>query len=361
MAVSTSKILELFGLISVLIFYAIPKKNNFALSWASWSNWWPLLRLGLPNLFMMSEWWASEIIIFLSGRLPNPEACVAAMSIYQNTNAMCFMLPVGFQIAANIRVGNEIGANNPQIAKKSAWVATLLGLVVSVLCGVILFMEREKWGYIFTRSDEVVDLLSDLLIVLALYVVADGLQAVLTGVIRGLGKQQLGGPVVVFSYYAVGIPLSCYLCFYKNFGSIGLCIGTAVGTFVHSILYVIIVFFISWETEATIASTKASDAEVPSNVPRFSFYSILNNREEDIEMVSFQNPPCVVGFETRSDMDISNHAADSDENLNIFRWKKVSLEEKGTIYILYNAYYYYVIFLVRMTLIDYIRVFRCIK
>lgn len=336
MAVSTSKILELFGLIGVLIFYAIPKNNNFTLSWASWSNWWPLLRLGLPNLFMMSEWWASEIIIFLSGRLPNPEACVAAMSIYQNTNAMCFMLPVGFQIAANIRVGNELGANNPQIAKKSAWVATLLGTIVSIFCGVLLLVERRKWGYVFTNSDEVVDLLSDLLLVLALYVVADGLQAVLTGVIRGLGKQLLGGPIVVFSYYAVGIPLSCYLCFYKNFGSKGLCIGTAVGTLVHAILYVVIVLFISWETEATVASTKSSGVDASSNVPRFSFYSILNNREEDIEMAPMPNPP--VGFETRSDMDHSNHRADSKEHLNIFRWRKVSLEQKGAIYILQYMY-----------------------
>jgi len=208
MAVSISRMFELFGLVLVLVVYSIPKKNNFSLTWASWSNWWPLLRLGLPNLVMMSEWWASEIIIFLSGTLPNPETNVAAMSIYQSSNSMCYMLPTGFQITSNIRVGNELGANNPTAARNSAWVATLLGFISSVFCGSILITQRKKWGYIFTNSDDVVLVLSDLLVVLAVYVMADGTQGVLTGVIRGLGKQQLGGPVVLFSYYVIGIPLS---------------------------------------------------------------------------------------------------------------------------------------------------------
>jgi MATE family multidrug resistance protein len=47
-----------------------------------------LLKLALPNILMMTEWWASEIVIFLSGLLPQPELHVAAMSIFQNTNSI---------------------------------------------------------------------------------------------------------------------------------------------------------------------------------------------------------------------------------------------------------------------------------
>ena len=42
---------------------------------------------------MMGEWWASEAIIFMSGALADPENTVSAMSIYQNTLSICFMIP----------------------------------------------------------------------------------------------------------------------------------------------------------------------------------------------------------------------------------------------------------------------------
>ena len=59
---------------------------------------------------MMSEWWASEIIIFMSGALPDPELQMGAMSIYQNLLALCFMLPAGVREACSTIVGNAIGS-----------------------------------------------------------------------------------------------------------------------------------------------------------------------------------------------------------------------------------------------------------
>lgn len=69
MAASTTKILEfLFLLLYLNVFSTVLKDTQFQLSRECLSNWWPFLRLGLPNLLMMSEWWASEIIIFLAGK-----------------------------------------------------------------------------------------------------------------------------------------------------------------------------------------------------------------------------------------------------------------------------------------------------
>ena len=119
-----------------------------------------------------------------------------------------------------------------------------------------------------------------------------------------------------------------YLCYKKNMNLLGLCIGTAIGTLTHAVLYIFIVLIVHWEEEASTASTKSSSSSSDlSNVPRFSFYSILNNREEDIEMVNFHSP--TRGQESRAEMDISTHGKESDENLKIFRWRKVSTEQKG--------------------------------
>lgn len=109
-ALSLTKCIELVILLLYInIFSSIIKETEFAWSNACWQEWVPFLRLGLPNLLMMSEWWASEIIIFMSGALPDPEIQMGAMSIYKNMLALCFMLPGGVREACSTIIGNAIG------------------------------------------------------------------------------------------------------------------------------------------------------------------------------------------------------------------------------------------------------------
>ncbi len=65
---SSTKLLE-FGLLLLYLgaFSTVLQDTQFAWTWDCTRHWWSYLRLALPNLLMMSEWWASEIIIFLSG------------------------------------------------------------------------------------------------------------------------------------------------------------------------------------------------------------------------------------------------------------------------------------------------------
>lgn len=73
-AVSTSKFLELIFIILYLNFGStIFADTKFKFSNKCFENWWPFLRIGIPNLLMMSEWWASEAIIFMSGLLVDPD------------------------------------------------------------------------------------------------------------------------------------------------------------------------------------------------------------------------------------------------------------------------------------------------
>lgn len=57
---------------------------------------------------MLGEWWASEVVTIAAGRLPQPQESLAAMSIFQQTNALSFMLPLGLSIAVGIRSANVL-------------------------------------------------------------------------------------------------------------------------------------------------------------------------------------------------------------------------------------------------------------
>ena len=376
LTVSTSRLLELLGLIFVLCISSVLKEFNFRFDRRAWSHWGPLLSLGLPNFIMMTEWWASEIITFLAGFIGNPEISIAAMSIYQNTNTLAFIFPKGFQISGNIRVGNELGANRPLRTKFAAWTATGLALSVSICCGILLYSLRDRWSYVFSNDEAVVKELSKLFICLSIYVVADGLQCAFTGVIKGLGKQSLGGPVVLFCYYIVAIPLSLYLGFKCQWGLIGLVTGTLMGTWLHAGVYAIIVLTTDWRAAARIASTRkvdnnsgiAAEEIVDSRSSSFSFYSIsrgMNTDAADFNVSSFSvedgldarkswsslrslpmpYSPGQVGL-WDGNIDASSHGCigkdgdenDDGENMHIYKWQKINVEETGFLSSMYKFF-----------------------
>ena len=210
-------------------------------------------------------------------------------------------------LARCTRIGNALGAGDPHGAELSTWTTTLLGFSVSLLASVTLLSVRHSWGektdltssYIratlerytnpslslplctcvccvhsflachgdrsigrlFTEDGEVVALVSDLLLPLAVYVIADGTQCGLSGVIKGAGMQGVGGPVVLFSYYIVGLPAAVYMAFDLNgrglgLGVTGLCLGTAIGTWVHMLIFLVITRRVDWKEEARMARQK---------------------------------------------------------------------------------------------------------
>lgn len=259
MAVSLSRALELSALAWYLVFgSSILADVGFTWSYEkAMRNWGPFLALGLPNILMMMEWMASEVVIFLAGALVHPETQVSAMSIYQSTITLCFMLPSGLSVSAATRCGNALGLRDASSAARAAVAAPLLAAVVSCSVAGLIFALHTSWALVFTTDRAVVRAVAGILPILTVYVVADGVQGALTGILKGLGQQRYGAPIVLFSYYVVGLPLSVRLGFNwdqrslsDGLGIWGLCVGTTVGTVVHALLYAVVVSRTRWPEEA---------------------------------------------------------------------------------------------------------------
>lgn len=206
------------------------------------------LKLGVPGVLLMSEWWASEFIVLAAGKLRNPSVAISAMSIYQATNAFAFMVAVGFGAATATRVSNEVGAKDASRAKLAASVALRLIVVVEVAVSATVYLSRERWGAAFTSDHDVRALVSKLMVPLAFYVFFDAVCCVSTSVLRGAGRQAFATPIVLFAYYVVGLPLSAWLA-YKGYGAMGLAIGGVVGTATHAGIMTRVALCIDWPTE----------------------------------------------------------------------------------------------------------------
>ena len=231
-------------------------------TWTGWSlrdatsEWLPFLRLALPGVLMMAEWWASELNILIAGWLPDPERNVAAVSIFQITNALAFMLPIGFSVAALTRASNELGAGRARRAEFASDVAFAMILAVECVVSVVILLVKDAWARLYTSDARVVSLVSKLLVPLAVYTAFDGALCVATGAIKACGKQWVAGPVVLFAYYVVGIPLAYYLAFTRRQGAMGLAIGATVGTMIHAAIIIAAVRRTDWPLEARRAAER---------------------------------------------------------------------------------------------------------
>jgi putative MATE family efflux protein len=145
------------------------------------------LGLAIPGIITISEWWASEIAIFLSGRLqPHPEVALGGMTLYQSINTFCFMFPVAAAVAGSARVGSFLGSNEPERAQMAAKVSVLSATMVSCVIGCILYIvPHDVFPSLFTPDEAVVEETSRTIPLLAIYVFADGIQCALNGIIKG--------------------------------------------------------------------------------------------------------------------------------------------------------------------------------
>jgi MATE family multidrug resistance protein len=187
-----------------------------------------LLVLGLPAASQVTlEVGVFALATALAGRLA-PTA-LAAHQIAINLASLTFMVPLGVASAAAVRVGHAVGRRDRNGAARAGWTAILFGvLFMSCAAAVFLFIPRALIGA-FTNDPAVLAIGVSLLFVAALFQLFDGVQAVSTGTLRGLGDTRTPMLWNLAGHWFVGLPLGYTLCFVWGFGVIGLWWGLSTG------------------------------------------------------------------------------------------------------------------------------------
>jgi len=247
-------------------------RNELRIALSSPSGILQYLVLALPGVVVITEWWASEVCIFLAGTLePDSTYALGAMSIYQSINSFCFMFPIGFSSAASARVGMFLGRTDPRGAKLASFVSMTGAMVLSTIMGcVLMWTPHNFFPWLFTPDENVISATSATIPFLAVYVFADGMQITLNAILKGCGKQAIAMPIVIVSYWFVGVPLAYYNAFILNegtsqcersrfCGTAGLVAGMTIGTWTHFILLLIAVLVtINFRKEAVKAQERIS-------------------------------------------------------------------------------------------------------
>ncbi|XP_023005095.1 protein DETOXIFICATION 16-like isoform X2 [Cucurbita maxima] len=225
------------------------------------------LKLAIPSTVMVClELWSFEMVVLLSGLLPNPKLETSVLSISLNTDLTVWMIPMGLSAAASTRVSNELGAGRPAGAKLAACLVMTIAVIEGLLLGTVLILIRNVWGYAYSNEQEVVKYVADIVPIIAVSTFFDGLQCVLSGIVRGCGWQKIGAYVNLGSYYLVGIPSAVLLAFVLHIDGKGLWLGIICALAVQTLSLAIITIRTNWDEEAKIAAERVYESVIPTNV-----------------------------------------------------------------------------------------------
>nr|CAB3494114.1 unnamed protein product [Digitaria exilis]CAB3502538.1 unnamed protein product [Digitaria exilis] len=178
------------------------------------------LRLSSASAVMLClETWYSQITVLVAGLLKDPEIALDSLAVCMSISGWVFMVSVGFNAAASVRVSNELGAGHPKAASFSVKVVTTLSVTVASAIAVVVMCLRDHISYVFTKGDDVARAVSTMTPLLAVTIVLNGIQPVLSGVAVGCGWQAFVAYVNVACYYGIGIPLGCVLGFHFDLGA----------------------------------------------------------------------------------------------------------------------------------------------
>jgi MATE family, multidrug efflux pump len=143
--------------------------------------------------------------------------------------AFTFMFPLGFSSAAAVRVGRFIGSGQPEHARTAGWLC--IGVSVSVMaCFALMYLGFPRVLLrVFTQDAAVIDIGANILMLVALFQIADGIQVCTTGALRGLGNTRSAMIANLIGHYPIGLALGLCLCFIFGFGVVGIWTGLAAG------------------------------------------------------------------------------------------------------------------------------------
>ena len=237
--------LLMFAALGVVVYLAKPFRTYrvFAGVWRpDWPRLRALWRLGLPMAATLSfEVTMFNAAVFLMGLIS--AASLAAHSIAIQLSGLSFMVPLGIGQAVTVRVGRAYGAQDAEAICRAGWTAVWLevGFMATMSLGLILAPRLLISAFLDitdANNAEVIRLAVSFLVLAALYQIADGTQAVGSGMLRGLHDTRAPMLFALVGYWGIGLPLGMLLAFPLGFKGIGIWIGLFVGLAVVAVLMI---------------------------------------------------------------------------------------------------------------------------
>lgn len=266
--VSMSNWLTNLLMVILLAIYVVIAENRKDGKWKGgwweqgYRDWIRLLKLCGPCcLTTCLEWWCYEILVLLTGHLPNAKQAIGIIAIVLNFDYLLYSVMLSLATSASIRVSNELGADSPGPAYRAACVSLAMSIVSGFLGGSVMAGARGVWGPLFSHDKGIISGVKKMMLLMALLEVVNFPLAVCGGIVRGTARPWLGTYANIFGFYLLALPLGVILAFKIHLGLAGLLTGFVVGVACCLALLLLFIARIDWVQEAKKAQLLSSNLE----------------------------------------------------------------------------------------------------
>lgn len=166
-----------------------------------------MLSLGVPiSVTVLAETGLFSAISILVGTLGAQIA--AAHQIALNFAATMFMIPLAFSGAITVRIGHALGAQNAAAARYSGWMGiAICGLFMSC-SAIFMLIFRGQVVSLYTADVAVQEIAISLLLMAAIFQVADGVQIGAAGALRGYKDTRMPMVINTIAFWVLAFPLA---------------------------------------------------------------------------------------------------------------------------------------------------------
>jgi MATE family multidrug resistance protein len=146
---------------------------------------------------------------------------LAANEIALNVMSFGFMPAFAFGATATILVGQQVGKGNPIEGRRLGTETAILGSIFLIIIGVLEYFFAEPIAKLYSPEPEIFLLVTRLIMISAFLQLFDGLLNFYAGGLRGIGDTSFLMRSSFFYGVIVFVPLSYFLIFVLDLGSIG--------------------------------------------------------------------------------------------------------------------------------------------
>ena len=199
-----------------------------------WASVWAQLKDALPLcLGYAGEGGAYAVVGLMMGWI-GAEA-LAAHQIVNALAGIAYMIPLGMAGAASIRVGLAVGEGSPERLRPILLASLIMVTLWQGLAAVIFVAAGRLLAETMSSDPAVINLAVLLFLIVALLQIADGVQGVALGALRGMSDMNLPTIITLAAYWPLALPASYLLGFVFDFGAVGVWLGYTLGLVVAAI------------------------------------------------------------------------------------------------------------------------------
>ena len=132
----------------------------------------------------------------------------AAHQVALNFASTMFMIPLALSSATTIQVGQLLGSKQPVQARIAGISGISICAIFMAMSAMALLLFRDTIVTLYTKDPVVTGIALSLLLVTAIFQIADGIQIGAAAVLRGYKDTRFPMAINIFAYWVVAFPLA---------------------------------------------------------------------------------------------------------------------------------------------------------